>query len=122
LKHPEITESTFQEKLTQVNERLYSKTAQLVEDNAGLIVDLAVFVMGERDAAGKPLGIAPQVFRISKERIDAFLALKQRKSQHRLDQSGLQSRAADGGAEWRGDREGQYRLLEHRRHDTADIR
>jgi hypothetical protein len=50
LNHPEVTESTFQEKLTQVNERLYSKAAKLVKDNAGLIIDLAVFVMGERDA------------------------------------------------------------------------
>jgi hypothetical protein len=92
VEHPEVTES---KKLTQVNERLYSKAAKLVEDNAGLIVDLAVFVMGEWDAAGNPLGTAPQVFRISKEKIDAFLALKQRKSQHRLDQSGSQSRVAD---------------------------
>jgi hypothetical protein len=96
LKHPEVTETTFQEKLTQVNERLYSKTAKLVEDNAGLIVDLAVFVMGAWDAAGKPL------FRISKEKIDAFLALKECKSQHLPDQSGSQSRVADGGADGGG--------------------
>jgi hypothetical protein len=99
LKHPKVTESMFQEKLTQVNERLYSKAAKLVEDNAGLIDDLAVFVMGEWDAAGKPLGIGTQVFRISKEKIDAFLALKQYESHHRPDQSGLQSRATDGGAD-----------------------
>ena len=97
LKHPEVTESKFQEKLTQGNERLYSKAAKLVEDNAGLIVDLAVFVMGEWDAAGKRLDVEPQVFRISKEKIDAFLALEQCKSQHRPDQSGLQCKVADGG-------------------------
>jgi hypothetical protein len=97
LKHPEVTESTFQEKLTQANERLYRKAAKLVEDNADLTIDLAVFVMAERDAAGKRLGIEPQVFRISKEKIDAFLAMEQCKSQHRPDQSGLQCKFADGG-------------------------
>src|SRR6516165_5870327 len=30
LKHPEVTESKFQEELTQANERLYSKAAKLV--------------------------------------------------------------------------------------------
>jgi hypothetical protein len=99
LKYPEVAESTFQEKLTQVNERLYGKAAKLVEDNAGLIDDLAVFVMREWNAAVKPLGIGPQAFRISKEKIDAFLALKQCKSQHRADQSGLQSRVADASAD-----------------------
>jgi hypothetical protein len=85
LRHPEVTESKFQEKLTQVNERLYHKAVKLVEDNAGLIVDLAVFVMGERDAAARPPGNAPQEFKIAKEKIDAFLASKQHKSQHRHD-------------------------------------
>jgi hypothetical protein len=102
LKYPEVRESTFQEKLTQVNERLYSKAAKLVEDNAGLIDDLTAFVMGEWDAAVKPLGIAPQVFRISKEKIDAFLALQQCKSQHHPDQSGLQSKVAHGGGDGAG--------------------
>jgi hypothetical protein len=102
LKYPEVAESTFQEKLTQVNERLYGKAAKLVEDNAGLIDDLTVFVMGEWDTAVKPLAIGPQVFRISKEKIDAFLALKQCKSQHHPDQSGLQPRGAHGGADGRG--------------------
>jgi len=102
LKYTEVAESVFQEKLTQVNERLYGKAAKLVEDNAGLIDDLAVFVMGEWDTAAKPLGIGPQVFRISKEKIDAFLALKQCKSQHHPYQSGLQSRVADGGADGGG--------------------
>jgi hypothetical protein len=94
LKHPDVPESTFQEKLTQVNERLYSKAAKLVEENAGLIVDLAVFVRGKWDAARKLLGIEPQVFRMSREKIDAFLALEQYKPQHRPDHSGLQSRVA----------------------------
>jgi len=95
LKYPEITESTFQEKLTLVNEQLYSKATKLVEDNAGLIGELAVFVMEEWHAALKPLGIGPQVFRISKEKIEVFLGLKQYESQHRPDQSGLRCRVAD---------------------------
>ena len=102
LKYPEVAESTFQQKLTQINERLYGKAAKLVEDNAGLIDDLAVFVMGEWDTAVKPLGNGPQVFRISKEKIDAFLAMKQFKSQYHPDQSGLQSRGAHGGADGTG--------------------
>jgi hypothetical protein len=53
--------------------------------------------MGEWDAAGKRLGIEPQVFSISKEKIDAFLALEQCKSQHRPDQSGLQCKIVDAG-------------------------
>ena len=99
LKYPDVTDSTFHEKLTQVNEKLYSKAAKLVEDNARLIVDLAVLVMGECDAARKLLGIEPQVFRIAREKIDAFLALEQ--SQYRPNQSGLQSRIADSGADGR---------------------
>jgi hypothetical protein len=87
LKHPEVTESKFQEKLTKVNDRLYNKAASLVEDHAGLIIDLAVFVMGERDAAGTPLGIAPQMFKISREKIDAFLASKQQTA-HKATQGG----------------------------------
>jgi hypothetical protein len=74
LKHPDVTESKFEEKLTKANDRFYNKAAKLVESNADLIVDLAIFVMGERDVAAKPLGGAPQVFNISKDKIVAFLA------------------------------------------------
>jgi hypothetical protein len=80
LKYPVVTEAIFQAKLTQLNEQLYNKAAKLVEDNAGLIDDLAAFVMGEWDTAVKALGIEPRVFRISKEKIDAFLASKQCKT------------------------------------------
>jgi hypothetical protein len=85
-----------------VNEGLYSQAAKLVEDNAGLIDDLAVFVMGEWDATVKLLGIEPQVFRISKEKIDAFLGSKHCKSDHRPDESDLHSRGINDGADGGG--------------------
>jgi hypothetical protein len=72
LKHPDVTESEFQNKLTNIKDRLGNQAAELVETHAELIVDLSVFFMGQRDAAS-PSGIAPRTFELSKEQIDGFI-------------------------------------------------
>jgi hypothetical protein len=92
LKHPGVPEGTFQERLTQVNEMLYGKAAKVVEDNSGLILDLADFVLGEWDAARKPLEIEPLVFRISKEKIDAFLVSQNAPSRFDFNVKGRRTR------------------------------
>ena len=43
VKHPDVTESEFQEKLTEIDDRLSNEAAKLVESNADLITALAVF-------------------------------------------------------------------------------